>query len=95
MFALVLYVPALFVAGGCWILDSGTDWELVQQNGMGVEVVRKWRYRSTVHDASHTAHRLQTTLNAAQEALVIYLRTQLLLLSMTCWRWFVSSLRRR
>jgi len=41
--------------------------------------VRKWRHRTTVHDASHTAHRLQTTLNAAQEELVIYLRTQLLL----------------
>lgn len=27
----------------------------------------------------HTAHRLQTTLNATQEELVIYLRTQLLL----------------
>ena len=40
--------------------------------------MRKWRHTS-VHDASHTAHRLQTTLNAGQEELVIYLRTQLLL----------------
>ena len=30
-----------------------------------------------MHDSSHTLHRLQTTLNGAQEELVIYLRTQL------------------
>ena len=41
--------------------------------------MRKWRHRTSVHDLSHTAHRLQTTLNAGQEELVIYLRTQLLL----------------
>ncbi len=58
---------------------SGTDKELAQQYGIGVDTVRKWRHRSTVQDASHTAHRLQTTLNTAQEELVIYLRTQLLL----------------
>jgi len=57
---------------------SGTDRELAQQYGIGVDTVHKWRHRSTVQDASHTAHRLQTTLNAAQEELVIYLRTQLL-----------------
>ena len=57
----------------------GTDRELAQQYGIGVDTVRKWRHRSAVQDASHTAHRLQTTLNAAQEELVIYLRTQLLL----------------
>ena len=56
---------------------SGTDRELAQQYGIGVDTVRKWRHRSTVQDASHTAHRLQTTLNTAQEELVIYLRTQL------------------
>ncbi len=58
---------------------SGTNRELAQQYGIGVDTVRKWRGRTTVHDASHTAHRLQTTLNAAQEELVIYLRSQLLL----------------
>ncbi len=56
---------------------SGTDRERAQQYGIGgVDTVRKWRRRSTVQDASHTAHRLQTTLNAAQEELVIYLRTR-------------------
>ena len=58
---------------------SGTDRELAQQYGIGIRTVRKWRGRTTVHDASHTAHRLQTTLNAGQEELVIYLRSQLLL----------------
>lgn len=59
---------------------SDTDRELAQHYGIDVDtVVRKWRHRSTVQDASHTVHRLQTTLNAAQEKLVIYLRTQLLL----------------
>lgn len=58
---------------------SSTDRELAQQYGIGLDTVRKWRHRTTVHDASHTPHRLQTTLNAAQEELVVYLRTQLLL----------------
>ena len=34
---------------------SGTDRELAQQYGIGVDTVRKWRHRSTVQDASHTA----------------------------------------
>ena len=59
--------------------SSSTDSELAAQYGIGVDTVRKWRHRTSVHDASHTAHRLQTTLNAAQEELAIYLRTQLLL----------------
>ena len=58
---------------------TGSDYELARQYGLSRDTVRKWRKRQTVHDASHTAHRLQTTLNAGQEELVIYLRTQLLL----------------
>lgn len=30
---------------------SGTDRELAQQYGIGVDTVRKWRQRSTMHDA--------------------------------------------
>lgn len=30
---------------------SGTDRELAQQYGIGVDTVRKWRHRSTVQDA--------------------------------------------
>lgn len=41
--------------------------------------VRKWQSRSEFHDRSHTAHRLQTNLTPAQEAIVVYLRRHLLL----------------
>lgn len=58
---------------------TGSDYELSRQFGVCRDTVRKWRWRDSVHDASHTPHRLQTTLNAAQEELVIYLRVHLLL----------------
>ena len=58
---------------------SGTDRALAAQYGIGLSTVRKWRKRESLHDASHTPHRLQTTLNAGQEELVICLRTQLML----------------
>ena len=58
---------------------TGSDYELARQFNVSRDTIRKWRKRDTVQDGSHTAHRLQTTLNAAQEELVIYLRTQLLL----------------
>lgn len=58
---------------------SGSDYELARQFNVTRDTIRKWRKRDTVHDASHTAHRLQTTLNTGQEELVIYLRTELLL----------------
>ncbi|NDY94102.1 IS481 family transposase, partial [Ideonella livida] len=58
---------------------TGSDYEVARQFGVSRDTVRKWRKRDTVQDGSHTAHRLQTTLNAGQEELVIYLRTQLLL----------------
>lgn len=56
---------------------SGSDYELARQFNVSRDTIRKWRARDTVQDGSHTAHRLQTTLNAAQEELVIYLRKQL------------------
>ena len=56
---------------------TGSDYELARQFNVTRETIRRWRKRDTVQDGSHTAHRLQTTLNAAQEELVIYLRTQL------------------
>ena len=52
---------------------------MARQFNVSRDTIRKWRNRDTVADGSHTAHRLQTTLNAAQEELVIYLRSQLLL----------------
>ena len=38
----------------------------------------KWKHRDNVHDRSHTPHRLQTTLNPAQEAVAVALRMTLL-----------------
>lgn len=57
---------------------TGSDYELARQFDVCRNTIRKWRKRDTAHDANHTEHRLQTTLNAAQEELVIYLRAQLL-----------------
>jgi transposase InsO family protein len=57
--------------------SSASEYELARQYGVSRQTIRRWRKRDSVHDASHTPHRLQTTLNAAQEELVIYLRTQL------------------
>jgi transposase InsO family protein len=56
---------------------TGSDYELAERFGVGRDTIRKWRKREGTHDASHTPHRLQTTLNAAQEELVVYLRVQL------------------
>lgn len=56
---------------------TGTDAELAAQFGVGRLTIRKWRKRSGVEDGDHTPHRLQTTLNAGQEEIVVYLRTQL------------------
>ncbi len=47
--------------------------------GISEMTVRKWRKRSDFNDRSHTPHRLHTTLNAAQEAVVVALRKTLLL----------------
>lgn len=40
--------------------------------------VFKWKQRTTFEERPHTAHRLQTTLSPAQEALVVELRKTLL-----------------
>ena len=57
--------------------STGSDYEIAAQYGVSRDTVRKWRSRDSVVDASHTPRRLQTTLNAGQEELVIYLRRQL------------------
>jgi transposase InsO family protein len=57
----------------------GSDDALARQFGVGRHTIRRWRKRDGVHDASHTPHRLQTTLNNWQEELVVYLREALLL----------------
>ena len=42
------------------------------------QTVYKWKHRDSVHDRSHTPHRLQTTLTPAQEAVAVVLRRTLL-----------------
>ena len=52
---------------------------LAKRYGITEATVRKWRGRASFEDASHTPHRLQTTLTPAQEAVVVQLRKTLLL----------------
>lgn len=52
---------------------------LARRFGVSVETITRWKHRGSVEDRSHTAHRLQTTLTPAQEAIVVYLRRALLL----------------
>jgi transposase InsO family protein len=54
-------------------------WMVAERYGISEQTVWKWRKRDSVHDRSHTAHRLQTTLTPAQEAVAVSLRTTLLL----------------
>ena len=46
--------------------------------GTTEQTIYKWRHRDTMHDRSHTPHRLQTTLTPAQEAVAVVLRKTLL-----------------
>ena len=52
---------------------------LTRHFGVGMETIARWRHRDSVQDRPHTAHRLQTTLSPAQEAMVVCLRRPLLL----------------
>lgn len=54
-------------------------WAVAERYGISEQTVWKWRKRDSVHDRSHTAHRLQTTLTPAQEAVAVALRKSLLL----------------
>jgi transposase-like protein len=47
--------------------------------GVSEGTVYKWKGRDSFHDASHTPHKLQTTLTPAQEQIVVELRKTLLL----------------
>lgn len=50
---------------------------LAAELGVTEDTIRRWKGRESVEDRSHTAHRLQTTLTPAQEAVVIALRQTL------------------
>ena len=57
--------------------SSASEYELAAQYRISRTTVQRWKNRDSVEDRSHTPHRLQTTLNAGQEELVVYLRKQL------------------
>lgn len=50
---------------------------LAVELGVSEDTIRRWKKRDTVEDRPHTAHRLQTTLTPAQEAVVLALRETL------------------
>ena len=52
---------------------------LAQRYGISEQTVYKWKKREAFGDRSHIAHRLQTVLSPAQEAIVVQLRRTLLL----------------
>ena len=52
---------------------------LACRHGVSEATARKWKGRSTPHDRSHTAHKLQTTMTPAQEFVAVELRRTLLL----------------
>ena len=52
---------------------------LAHRYGVSESTIRTWRRRTDFNDASHTAHRLQTTLSPLQEKIVVELRKTLLL----------------
>lgn len=54
-------------------------WRVAERYGISMQTVWKWRSRDSVHDRSHTPHRLQSTLTPAQEAVAVALRKSLLL----------------
>ena len=53
--------------------------QLARESGVTPATIYKWQRRESFEDRSHTAHRLQTTLTAAQEAIAVELRRTLLL----------------
>jgi hypothetical protein len=53
--------------------STDTAVTLAQRYGIGEGTVYKWKSRDSFHDASHTPHRLQTTLTPAQEKIVVEL----------------------
>ena len=59
--------------------SSDTAAVLAKRYGITEQTVYKWKKRESVHDLSHTAHRLQTQLTPVQEQVVVHLRRALLL----------------
>ena len=53
---------------------------LAERFGTSEQTICKWRHGNSVHDRSHTSHRLQTTLTPARETVAVVLRRTLLVL---------------
>jgi hypothetical protein len=53
--------------------SSASEHALAEQYGISRTTVQRWKLRDSMEDRSHTPHRLQTTLNAGQEELVVSL----------------------
>jgi transposase InsO family protein len=53
--------------------SEGTS-ALARRYHIGRGTARKWKNRIDTLDRSHTAHRLQTTMNSGQEAIAVCLR---------------------
>jgi hypothetical protein len=64
---------------------------MAERFGTTEQTAYKWRHRDSVHDHSHTQHRLQTTLNPIQEAVVVALRRALVVSKWTRLRSFSVS----
>lgn len=60
-------------------IQAGTEPASVRSERFGTteQTVCKWKHRDSVHDRSHTPHRLQTTLTPSQEAVAVVLRKAL------------------
>ena len=65
---------------------------LARRYGTTEQTVWKWRKRDSVNDRSHMAHRLQTTLTPAQEAVAVALR-KTLLVSLDCGATLLVNMR--
>ena len=59
-------------------IQASAEPAFAERFGTTEQTIYKWKHRDTVHDRSHTPHRLQTTLSPAQEAVAVVLRKTLL-----------------
>ena len=51
-----------------------SDLALARKYGVSDSTIRRWRYRTDVHDRSHTRHNLLATLTPYQEEVLIAAR---------------------
>jgi transposase-like protein len=59
--------------------STATLVELAQRHNISKATARKWKNRESPEDLSHRPHKLNTTLDPAQEAIAVELRCMVLL----------------